>query len=239
MKKKEEKTYNFGEQEYDKYKGKKIPVTILPKYNSTKEKVIALLEDEKYGNILNETDFWILKNYDKNGDNCYYSGLIITHEALIKVNDTLDENHKFNQMFCSDPIPTNWGGTEGFRIEYRDKRDGMIEYGEISLKNCKNDYPFAMLLKRVFDRVVKRKANLSMVYSDSEAEEFREQPEAKEEVKATEEQIDRIISYKEVILDELMARNITRPSEVQKLSIKEASVLCEMIDKRLNGEVDG
>jgi hypothetical protein len=236
MKKKE---YNFGEMEYDRYKGKKIPVTILSKYTQTKEKVIALLEDDKYSKILNESDFWILKNYDNNGDNCFYSGLIITHDALIKINDSLDDNLKFNQMFCSDPVPTTWNGTEGFRIEYRDKRDGMIEYGEVSIKNCKNEYPFAMLLKRVFDRVVKRKANLYMVYSDSEADEFRVAPETKEEVKATDEQVDRIIAYKEVILDELMARNITRPSEVQNLSIKEASVLCEMIDKRLNGEVDG
>lgn len=230
------KKYNFGEQDYDRYKGKKIPVVVLPKYTATKEKVIALLESEKYGKILNASDFWILKNYDKEGNNCFYSGLIISHEALVKINDTLDENTKFNQLYCSDPIPTNWKGIEGYRIEYRDKRDGMFEYGEISTSNCKNDYPFAMLLKRVFDRVVKRKANLSMVYSDSEADEFRDVPERKEEPKATEEQIDHIISYKEVILDELMARNITRPSQVKDLSIKEASNLCELIEERLGSD---
>jgi hypothetical protein len=234
MKKKE---YNFGEREYEKNKGKKLPVTILPKYKTTKEKVIALLEDDKYGKVLNETDFWILKNFDDN--NCYYSGLIISHEALLKINDTLDDNLKFNQAYCSDPTPTHFNGVDGMKIEYRDKRDGMIEYGEISTKNCKNDYPFAMLLKRVFDRVVKRKANLYMVYSDSEADEFKETPAPKEEPKATAEQIDNIISYKEVIMDELMSRDIKKPSDVQKLTIKEASALCELIDARLNGENDG
>lgn len=234
MKKKE---YNFGEQQYEKHSGKKMPVTITGKYKSSKEKVIALLEGEKYGKILNESDFWILKNYDK--ENCYYSGLIISHDALVKINDTLDENMKFNQKFCSDPIPTTWNGIIGFRIEYRDMRDGMFEYGEISTNNCKNEYPFAMLLKRVFDRVVKRKASLSMVYSDSEADEFREIPEPKEEVKATDEQIDVIVAYKDVIMDELMSRDIKKPSDVKKLSIKEASALCELIDARLNGEDNG
>lgn len=236
MKKKE---YNFGEAEYDYYEGKKIPVTVTPKYKVTKEKVIALLEDDKYGKVLNETDFWILKNYNKEKTKCIYSGLIITHEALLKINDTLDETLRFNQAYCSDPVPVTWNNTEGYRIEYRDKRDGMFEYGEISTKNCKNDYPFAMLLKRVFDRVVKRKANLYMVYSDSEADEFREPTTPKEEPKATDEQVDNIISYKEVIMDELMARDIKKPSDVQKLSIKEASVLCELIDARLNGENNG
>jgi len=233
MKKKE---YNFGEDQYDFYDGKKIPVTILPKYKTTKEKVIALLEDDKYGKVLNETDFWILKNYNKEKSKCFYSGLIISHEALLKINDILDENSKFNQAFCSDPIPTKWNDVDGFKMEYRDKRDGMIEYGEISTKNCKNDYPFAMLLKRTFDRVVKRKANLYMVYSDSEADEFREAPASKEEPKATEEQVNNIIAYKDAIMDELMARGIKKPTDVQKLSIKEASALCELIDARLNGE---
>ena len=92
-----------------------------------------------------------------------------------------------------------------------------------------------MLLKRTFDRVVKRKAKLSMVYSDSEADEFRPQEESKKEPTATDEQISKIISFKEVIIDELMDRQIGRPSDVEKLSVREASRLCKLIDERLEG----
>ena len=222
------KKKNFGEQEYDFFGGRKIPVTITPKYLSTKEKVIAIMD--KYE--LSEGDFWILKNYDKEKTKCFYSGLIISHEALVKINDTLNE--KFNEKFCSDPIRCDWCGVETLRMDYRDPRDGMYEVGEISTRNCKNDYPYAMLLKRVFDRVVKRKAKLSMVYSDSEADEFRV-TEEKVVPKATEEQVKRIINMKDVIMDELMQRGIHTGEDVHNLTIEEASKLCRLIEERLNG----
>lgn len=232
MKKKE---YNFGEKEYEKFSGKKIPVIQTSKYLQAKEKVISLLESEQYRNVLGQGDFWILMNFNRDKTECYYSGLIISHDALLKVNDTLDEKSKFNEKFCSQPIPCSFKDTEILRMEYRDPRDGMFEVGEISVTNCKNDYPFAMLLKRTFDRVVKRKAKLSMVYSDSEAEEFKEPTEEKKEPKAIDEQITKIISYKDVILDELMERQINRPSDVEKLTVTEASKLCKLIDERLEG----
>ena len=231
------KKYDFGESDYDFAFGAKIPVTILPKYKTTKDNVIALLESDKYKGIFFAEDFWILKNYNKDKSKCFYSGLIISHEALVKVNDLLPENSRFVEQFCSEPIPCTWKGVETLRMEYRDKRDGMFEVGEISVNNCKNDYPFAMLLKRTFDRVVKRKAKLSMVYSDSEADEFREPTEEKQEPLATQEQIDRIAENKDVILDELMRRNINGVAAVAKLTIKEASVLCQLIEDRLNGEI--
>lgn len=229
------KTYNFGENDYDFAFGSKIPVTVLPKYTMTKENVIALLESKEYKDILSEGDFWILKNYNKDKSKCFYSGLIISHEALVKINDTLDDNTKFNEQFCSDPISCQWKGIETLRMEYRDRRDGMYEVGEISVNNCKNDYPFAMLLKRTFDRVVKRKAKLSMVYSDSEADEFREPQEDRKEPLATQEQIDRIVEFKDVIMDELMSRNINGVGAVSKLTVVEASKLCQLIEDRMNG----
>lgn len=229
------KTYNFGEQDYDKIFGKKIPVILTIKYEQTKENVIKLLESNEYKDILTDSDFWILKNYDKEKTTCYYSGLIISHEALLKINDTLNDETRFNQKYCSEPISYVWKGVETLRMEYRDLRDGMFEIGEISLTNCKNEYPFAMLLKRTFDRVVKRKAKLSMVYSDSEADEFREPTEKKEEPLATKEQIDKIVAYKDVILDELMARNIDGVGALSKVNIIEASKLCQLIEERLEG----
>lgn len=228
------KRIDFGEKEYERKSGKKVPVVMTPKYKATKEKVIALLESDEYKSILTPNDFWILMNFNKDATECYYTGLIISHDALLKVNDTLDEREKFNEKFCSAPIECSFKGNEILRMDYRDARDGMYEVGEISVSNCKNDYPYAMLLKRTFDRVVKRKAKLSMVYSDSEAEEFRVQEEQKKEPQATDEQISKIIAFKDVIMDELMEREIGRPSDVEKLDIKEASKLCKMIDERLN-----
>lgn len=229
------KKYDFGEKEYEKFSGKKIPVIQTSKYLQAKENVISLLESEQYRNVLGQGDFWILMNFNRDKTECYYSGLIISHDALLKVNDTLDEKNKFNEKFCSQPIQCSFKETEILRMEYRDPRDGMFEVGEISVTNCKNEYPFAMLLKRTFDRVVKRKAKLSMVYSDSEAEEFKEPTEEKKEPKAIDEQITKIISYKDVILDELMERQINRPSDVEKLTVTEASKLCKLIDERLEG----
>ena len=57
----------------------------------------------------------------------------------------------------------------------------------------------------------------------------------KKEPKAIDEQITKIISYKDVILDELMERQINRPSDVEKLTVTEASKLCKLIDERLEG----
>lgn len=228
------KTYNFGESDFD-YAFGKIPVTFLPKYTETKNKVIAMLESDKYKDILSESDFWILKNYNKDKSKCFYSGLIISHEALIKVNDSLNERERFMETFCSEPISCTWKGTEVMRMEYRDKRDGMYEVGEISVSNCKNEYPYAMLLKRTFDRVVKRKAKMYMLYSDSEADEFREPTEKKAEPLATQEQINRIVEYKDVIIDELMNRKINNVGELSKVSVTVASQLCELIEERLNG----
>ena len=46
----------------------------------------------------------------------------------------------------------------------------------MSQHNCKNAYPYAMALKRCFDRVVLKNSKLAYdgVYSDSEADEFKE-----------------------------------------------------------------
>ena len=228
------KKYDFGESDYDFSLGSKIPVSVLPKYKDTREKVIALLESDTYKNILSPSDFWILKNYNKDKSKCFYSGLIISHEALLKINDHLPEAKRFNEKFCSAPISSTWKGNETLRMEYRDGRDGMFEVGEISVSNCKNDYPYAMLLKRTFDRVVKRKAQMSMVYSDSEADEFREPTEEKKEPLCTDEQFNIILQFKDVIMDELIARNIKTGEDVHNLTVKEASRLCKLIEERMN-----
>jgi hypothetical protein len=58
-------------------------------------------------------------------------------------------------------------------FEYNDGE--LYEVGEASPRNCKNDYPWAMALKRCYDRVVLAKSKLSYygVYSEVEADEFK------------------------------------------------------------------
>ena len=161
------RNYNFGEKKTEKIDGVELTVFLSPKYESSKEAAIKLLESEA-GNSLTEADFWIQKNKSKSGKFIVYSALIITHDALMKVNANLSEGKRFDQNFCSDPIPFDYAGRKGMYMTYRDTRDGMFEIGEITTNSCKNEYPFAMLLKRTFDRVVKRKANLFGIYSDAE-----------------------------------------------------------------------
>lgn len=169
----ETKKYNFGEKTEEFVGGQNLPVWQSPKYLASKEAAIALLESKQYKDVLCEGNFWILMNKTKSGKMAY-TGLIISHDALLKINDVLPEDKRFNQVYLSEPKPFNYAGKTGLIMEYRDDRDGMYEVGEITPDNCQNGYPFAMLSKRIFDRVVKRKANLSGIYSDSEADEFKQ-----------------------------------------------------------------
>ena len=156
----------FGEKEkeYSKKQGKEIPVWQSPKYIEAKEKAKELIESKKYD--LTEGDFWILMNETKNGS-MGYTGLIISHNGCLKINDKL-ENKVEPEGFEYD----NNGYKSSLIFTYRD--DELFEVGEVSATNCKNDYPYAMALKRCFDRVVLKKCKLAYagIYSDSEASEF-------------------------------------------------------------------
>lgn len=224
-----DKKYYFGERTTENG----VDVIQTPKYNYSKENVIKLIE--KFNGLLSENDFWILKNFNKNKTNLFYSGLIITHEALIKINDTLSENEKFNQSYCSDPTPYEYLNKKGMFMEYRDKRDGMYEVGEISESNCKNEYPFAMLLKRTFDRVVKRKAKLSYLYSESEADEFKNDNDvvASTKPKIVNSQAKTIADNYEIIQDEMEKRGLVTKKAIENLDVEQANELCKLIDERI------
>ena len=167
------KSYDFGEKTQEFVDGANIPVWQSPKYETSRQSAINLLESKEFGGVLTEGDFWILMNKTKSGKMAY-TGLIISHDALLKINNVLPEDKRFDQKYLSEPIACEFAGTKGYKQVYRDERDGMYEVGEITPGNCKNAYTWAMLSKRIFDRVVKRKANLSGIYSDSEADEFKE-----------------------------------------------------------------
>ena len=185
------KTYNFGEKKEENINGKKVPVEFkTPKFNEAKNKAIELLESEKYKGKLLESDFWILVNTYADKTKAMYSGLIISHDGCLKINDTLEKDLKFKPE-CMNLDKDGYNGSLVF--SYICPEQGLYEVGEVSKGNCKNDYPYAMALKRCFDRVVLKNSKIaySGIYSDSESEDFKEKEEhktaKKEEIKNTEE----------------------------------------------------
>ena len=209
-KKEEKKVYNFGEKETEN----KLPVYQMPKYKESKAKAIEMIEKGKYG--LQESDFWILMNMSKNKDKMLYSGLIISHNGCLKINEQLD--NKVNpKCFTIDK--------EGFNnslvFTYID--EDTYEVGEFNSSNCKNAYPYAMAFKRCFDRVVLKKSKLAFsgIYSEVEADEFKGKNEEIEEIKyATEEQITMIVSLVEDI-DSML--NYYKIKDIKELTEKQAS----------------
>lgn len=177
------KSYNFGEkaQEWSAKLGKNVDVWKNPKYEYSKKKVIEMLESKQYKDVLDESDFWILKNATKNGG-VAYTGLIISHNGCLKINDVLDDELKFKP----DSVSLDKEGyNDSLVYSYCNTTQGLYEVGEVSKSNCQNAYPYAMAFKRLFDRVVLKNSKLAYagVYSDSEAEEFRKE-ETKEESKS-------------------------------------------------------
>ena len=164
----------FGEKQKElSFKSRQeIPVTQSAKYIASRDKALKALEERKY---LKESDFWILKN-ETNYGKMMYAGLIISHNACLKINDNLPEKDKFNPD-CVSVDKTGYGNSLVFTYVNRDQ--GLYEVGEASAQNCKNAYPYAMAYKRLFDRVVLKICKLAFdgIYSDSEADEFKERYE--------------------------------------------------------------
>lgn len=168
----EKKTYNFGEKKTENINGKTLPVEfITPKYKEARNKAIELLESDKYKGILETSDFWILVNTYANKTKAMYSGLIISHDGCLKINDVLDEELKFKPE-CMTLDKEGYNGSLVFT--YNCPKQGIYEVGEVSKDNCKNDYPYAMALKRCMDRVILKNSKIvySGIYSDSETDEF-------------------------------------------------------------------
>tara|TARA_R110002126_G_scaffold67176_1_gene170460 strand:- start:2246 stop:3064 length:819 start_codon:yes stop_codon:yes gene_type:complete len=175
-------TYNFGEnkEEYHSGQGKKLPVWESPKYKQSKEKAIELIETQKYR--LDTGDFWILMNATKTGK-MMYTGLIISHNGCLKINDQLDSKLKFNPLSVSI---VKDDGAKDKTMSYINLEQGIYEFGEISPKNCMNDYPYAMVLKRLMDRVILKNSKVGFfgIYSEAESSDFKDtNPESKEEAK--------------------------------------------------------
>lgn len=185
------KSYDFNEkaEEFNAKLGKSVPVTITPRYKEAKTKAIEMLESDMYKDVLSTSDFWILMNATKNGKMAY-TGLIISHNGCLKINDALPVEKRFNP----EAVTLDKDGFNGSLVySYSCASQGIYEVGEVSKANCSNAYPYAMALKRLMDRVILKNSKLaySGIYSDSEAEEFREPDrEAPKEEKKEEERND-------------------------------------------------
>lgn len=176
------KTYDFGEKKEENINGKKIPVEFhTPKYKEAKNKATELLNSDKYKDILEPSDFWILVNTYANKTKAMYSGLIISHDGCLKINDVLEEKLKFKpECMTLDKE----GYNNSLVYSYMCPEQGLYEVGEVSKDNCKNDYPYAMALKRCFDRVVLKNSRIaySGIYSDSESDEFLKRTDDSESI---------------------------------------------------------
>lgn len=229
--------YNFGEKDKENINGATLPVEFkTPKYLEAKSKAIELLESKEYKDILKESDFWILVNTYSNKTKAMYSGLIISHDGCLKINDSLDEKLKFKPS-CVEIDKE--GYKDSLVFTYNCPEQGIYEVGEVSKDNCKNDYPYAMALKRCFDRVVLKNSKIaySGIYSDSESDEFKEQEEHKtlnKEVskgaKALESQIEMI---KKLVPDTKKITNYYQIEKLEDLTVEQAS---EIIKKKKGNE---
>lgn len=172
--------FNEQTEEYSSKRNENVPVWQSPKYVQAKKRAIELINKKEYG--LTEADFWILMNETKTGK-MQYSGLIISHTGCLKINEKLEENKKFNP----ESVTIDKEGYDNTLVyTYINKEQGLYEVGEVSKSNCKNSYPYAMALKRCFDRVVLKNSKLAYesIYSDSEGADITK--ETAEEIIANE-----------------------------------------------------
>ena len=210
------KSYNFGEKktEWSEKAKAQVEVWQSPKYQQSKAKVIEMLESDQYKDVLDESDFWILMNATKNGKMAY-TGLIISHNGCLKINDVLEDKLKFNP----ESVELDKEGYNNSLVySYCNKAQGLYEVGEVSANNCKNAYPYAMAYKRLFDRVVLKNSKLAYagVYSDSEAEEFRKEEQPEEKKQANKKAKEEPVNYME-LLGKFCTENGVDTTEVAKL----------------------
>lgn len=161
--------FNEKQKEYSKKHGGEIPVWQSPKYIESRQKAIEVIESHKYG--IEYGDFWILMN-ETNSGKMAYTGLIISHNGCLKINDALPAELKFDP----DSVSINESGYGNSLVFfYTNKAQGLFEVGEVSAANCKIAYPYAMAVKRLFDRVVLKNSKLAYagIYGEDEADEFK------------------------------------------------------------------
>ena len=222
----EKKEYNFNEKEVEFYNGQELDVWQSPKYKESKDKAISMIKDEKYK--LTTADFWILMNTNKQKTKMIYTGLIISHNGCLKINEAID--NKVNpKCFSLDK--------EGFNnsLVYTYIDDDTYEVGEYNIKNCQNAYPYAMAFKRCFDRVVLKKSKLAFsgIYSEVEAEEFKNSVEEEiQEIKTHQQlecELSKLIDEYKIDYDKLC--ELYKVDDIHKLTEKKLQHAIDNIDR--------
>ena len=99
-----------------------LPVYQTPKYLAARAKAIEIIESGKYG--VTEADFWILMNLTSKKDKMAYSGLIISHNGCLKINDRLES--KFDPA-CVAVFLDAWEKVLDIRARYGDTDDEQHE----------------------------------------------------------------------------------------------------------------
>ena len=229
--------FNEKATEWSAKQGKEIPVWQTPKYIESRNKAVEMIDSKKYG--LENSDFWILMNETKSGKMAY-TGLIISHNGCLKINDSLASEMKFRPECVRE---NQLGYKNSLVFTYCCPEQGMFEVGEVNNENCKNAYPYAMAFKRCFDRVVLKNSKLAFsgVYSEAEADEFRGgivDTESKqnasqaivEPLKATPEQVERLarVYTGENLAKILQTNNI---SSLEDMTRVKATLLCKQLDR--------
>lgn len=166
----------FGEKSKEKNPktGEEVSIFKAPKYLEAYQSAYQIVTEHKFG--LEEKDFWTQKNMSKSGKIMVYSGLIISHNGCLKINSQLKEKFKPE---CVTIDKDGYGDSLVFL--YCSPEQGLFEAGEVNKSNCKIAYPYAMALKRLFDRVVLKLSKLAYdgIYADTESDEFVEDEEEK------------------------------------------------------------
>lgn len=203
---------NFNEKQSEYYApvSEYLPVKEMPKFKAARAKAVEIIESGKYN--LTDADFWILMNANKQKDKMLYSGLIISHNGCLKINDALSDKFKPSCVSIDKQ-----GYNSSLVYTYCNDEQGIYEVGEVSQKNCKNEYPYAMAYKRLFDRVVLKLSKIAYdgIYSEAESDEFKQQySDAKSNIQ--------LISEADVknLVKLLKEKGITQKSIGEKFSVK-------------------
>lgn len=220
--------YSFGE----KTEEENLPVFQTPKYKQAKEKAIEIIESGKYG--LSAGDFWILMNKTKAKDKMLYSGLILSHNGCLKINDALPDEKKYKPSCTRELTPNGYGGSIVF--VYSNEEQGIFEVGEVSAKNCTNAYPYAMVVKRLQDRVILKNCKLAFdgIYSDSESEEFQNKNAGNEKNDDADDDIFALINETEqkTIKDAALAKwGKNTPDKIQPILVKYGAAMVKDLKK--------
>ena len=148
-----------------------------PKYKEAVRKAVEVLESKQYKDVLSESDFWQLTGKTKTGKTAYRAGKTTVRTGK-KAYQTAKRSAKLAKNTAKKTVKAT-------KATYVNPEQGIYEVGEVSRSNCTNAYPYAMALKRCMDRVILKNSKLAYagIYSDSEAEEFKNEPKEAEETK--------------------------------------------------------